>query len=72
MARAICERYGDPLHNIHPRISRTLHRAFTDASKPLTTHYGQCPPPRFRQPTVSLRCLPPFIAVLVTDIPTTL
>jgi TAF6 C-terminal HEAT repeat domain len=36
----VCARFGDPLHNIRPRISKTLLKALLDRAKPVTTHYG--------------------------------
>jgi len=36
----ICKRYGDSYSSLQPRITKTLHQAFLDVSKPLTTHYG--------------------------------
>lgn len=40
VVHGLCSKYRDPLHNLQPRIIRTLLKAFRDASKPLTTHYG--------------------------------
>lgn len=40
VVRTICVLFGDPLHNIRPRISKTLIKALTDSTKPVTTHYG--------------------------------
>jgi transcription initiation factor TFIID subunit 6 len=36
----VCAKFGDPLHNIRPRISKTLLKALLDRAKPVTTHYG--------------------------------
>jgi TAF6 C-terminal HEAT repeat domain len=36
----VCTNFGDPLHNIRPRISKTLLKALLDCKKPVTTHYG--------------------------------
>lgn len=40
VAHSLCVKYGDPLHNLQPRIIKTLVKAFRDSSKPMTTHYG--------------------------------
>lgn len=40
LVRHICAKFGDPLYNIQPRVSRTLLKALLDRGKPLTTHYG--------------------------------
>lgn len=40
----LCARFSDAYYNMQPRISRTLLKALLDKSKPLTTHYGACPP----------------------------
>jgi len=40
LVRYICAKFGDPLYNIQPRVSRTLLKALLDRGKPLTTHYG--------------------------------
>jgi len=36
----ICQKFGRSYSNLQPRITRTLAKAFLDASKPLTTHFG--------------------------------
>eukprot|EP00947_MAST-08B_sp_MAST-8B-sp1_P001200 g1200.t1 len=37
----ICKRYSERYHlSLQPRITKTLHGAFRDRGKPLTTHYG--------------------------------
>ena len=40
MISTVCAKFGDPLHNIRPRISKTLLKALLDRAKPVTTHYG--------------------------------
>mmetsp|Transcript_40187 Transcript_40187/g.89167 ORF Transcript_40187/g.89167 Transcript_40187/m.89167 type:complete len:753 (+) Transcript_40187:85-2343(+) len=40
LVQLVCTRYGQPYYNVQPRISKTLLKAFLDATKPLATHYG--------------------------------
>ena len=36
----VCGRFNESFHNVRPRISKTLTKAFLDTTKPLATHYG--------------------------------
>ena len=41
LLRGVVAKFGAAYADLAPRISRQLLRAFLDAAKPLTTHYGE-------------------------------
>lgn len=63
LVRTICLRFADPLHNIQPRISKTLVKALLDRSKPVTTHYG-APEAEETRAVILIIIAPPLLGTL--------